>query len=133
VTRVFESLDDVRAALGEHLGVSDWVVVDQARLDRFSAAVGGGELAAPYLALALSNLFLPEIVEVRGASLGVNYGTGAVRFPAPVAPGTTVRGRAELVAVDDISGGIQTTMAITIETDAGEPVCTVEALSRFLA
>ncbi len=133
MSRVFESLDEVRAAVGEHLGVSAWVVVDQARLDHFAEAVDGGELAKPYLALALSNLFLPEIVEVRGASLGVNYGTGVVRFPGLIAPGARVRGRADLVAVEEIAGGIQTTMAITVEADGGDPVCTVEALSRFLA
>ena len=133
MTRTFESLDEVRAAVGEHLGVSSWVVVDHARLDQFADAVGGGELAMPYLALAFSNLFLPEIVEVRGASLGVNYGTGAVRFPAPIALGMKLRGRADLVAVEEIPGGIQTTMAITVEADRGQPVCTVEALSRFLA
>jgi acyl dehydratase len=133
VTRVFESLDAVREAVGEDLGTSGWVDIDQERIDLFARAVGNDELALPYLALSISNLFLPEIIEVRGASLGVNYGTGLIRFPAPMRAGR-LRGRVTLAQVDEVAGGIQTTMAITIEAEGeAEPVCTIEALSRFLS
>jgi acyl dehydratase len=132
VTRVFETLDELRGAVGEVLGTSAWIELDQDRIDQFGAAVGDGVLALPYLAVSLSNLFLPEIVEVRGASLGVNYGTGAIRFPTPLRAGR-LRGHATLVRVDEVAGGIQTTMAITIEADGEpEPVCTIESLSRYL-
>jgi acyl dehydratase len=129
---VFRSLDEVRAAVGRHLGASDWLEITDDRLDRFAAATGGGDHG--HLALALTNLFLPQIVEVRGASLGVNYGTGTIRFPAPLRAGTRLRGTAELVACDDIAGGVQTTILITVEVDgADEPACVVESLSRWLA
>jgi acyl dehydratase len=149
---VFESLDEVRAAVGRHLGWSDWLTIDQARVDLFAAATGdhqwihvdpdraardspfGGPIAHGYLTLALSNLFLPQIVEVRGVSAGVNYGTGRVRFPAPVPVGARVRAGAELTAVDEVPGGVQTTMTITVEVDgAGKPACVIESLSRWLA
>jgi acyl dehydratase len=140
---VLDGLDAVRGAVGTELGASEWVVVDPARVAAFAAATGApivpGVVPAELL-LSLSNLFLPQIVEVRGVSLGVNYGTGAVRYPAPVAVGARVRGRASLVTCDDIPGGVQTTMAITIEADgsgdggaAGGPACTIESLSRWMA
>jgi acyl dehydratase len=64
----------------------------------------------------------------------VNYGTGKVRFPAPVPVGSRVRGGAEITAVDDIPGGLQTTITITIEVEgATKPACVIESLSRWLA
>jgi acyl dehydratase len=129
---VLDSLDEVRAAVGRHLGTSDWLEITPDRLDRFAAATGDRDHG--YLALALTNLFLPEIVEVRGASLGVNYGAGSVRFRAPLLVGSRVRGTAELVACDEIPGGVQTTIRITVEVDgADHPACVVESLSRWLA
>jgi len=129
---VLDSLDEVRAAVGRHLGTSDWLEITPDRLDRFAAATGDRDHG--YLALALTNLFLPEIVEVRGASLGVNYGAGSVRFGAPLPVGSRVRGTAELVGCDEIRGGVQTTIRITVEVDgADHPACVVESLSRWLA
>ena len=126
---VLDSLDEVRAAVGRHLGTSDWLEITPERLDRFAAATGDRDHG--YLALALTNLFLPQVVEVRGASLGVNYGTGSVRFHAPLPAGTRVRGTAELVACDEIPGGAQTTMEMTLEREGGEkPVCVAETLVR---
>ncbi|MGH9261444.1 MAG: MaoC family dehydratase [Acidimicrobiales bacterium] len=149
---VFESLDELRAAVGTKLGTSDWIEVTQDQVDLFADATGdhqwihvdveratrespfGGPIAHGYLTLSLSNLVLPQIVEVRGASLGVNYGTGKVRFPAPVPVGSRVRGTADLVACDEISGGVQTTIVITMEVEGGtKPACVVESASRWLA
>ncbi|HET6949746.1 MAG TPA: MaoC family dehydratase [Acidimicrobiales bacterium] len=150
---VFASLDELRAAEpGRELGTSDWFEVTQAQVDQFAEATGdhqwihvdvdraraespyGGPIAHGYLTLALSNLVLPQLVEVRGISLGVNYGTGRVRFPAPVPVGSRVRGRAELVACDDVPGGVQTTIRVTMEVEGGDkPACVVESLSRWLA
>jgi acyl dehydratase len=129
---VLDTLDEVRAAVGRHLGTSDWLEITPERLDRFAAATGDRDHG--YLALALTNLFLPEIVEVRGVSLGVNYGTASVRFSAPLLVGSRLRGTAELVACDEIPGGLQTTIRITVEVDgADHPACVVDSLSRWLA
>jgi acyl dehydratase len=149
---VFESLDEVRAAVGTTLGTSGWFEVTQERVNQFADATGdrqwihvdverareespyGGPIAHGYLTLSLTNLVLPEVLEVRGASLGVNYGTGRVRFPAPVPVGSRVRGTAELAACDEIAGGIQTTIVITMEVEGGtKPACVVESLSRWMA
>ena len=148
----FDGIDEVRAAAGRHLGYSSWLDVDQERVNRFAEATGdhqwihvdverataespfGGPIAHGYLTLALTNLFLPEVVEVRNISLGVNRGTGRIRFPAPVPVGSRLRGGVELVSVDDIAGGIDTTMLITVEREGSDkPVCVVESLSRYLA
>lgn len=128
---VLDSLDEVRAAVGRHLGTSDWLEITPDRLDHYAAATGDRDHG--YLALALTNLFLPEIVEVRGASLGVNYGAGSVRFGTGLPVGSRVRGTAVLVACDEIPGGMQTTIRITVEVyGAGHPACVVESLSRWL-
>jgi len=149
--RTINGLDELRTLAGEHLGYSDWVEVTQDMVNQFADATGdhqwihvdveraekespfGGPIAHGYLTLSLTNLVLPEVLEVRGVSLGVNYGTGKVRFPAPVPVGSRVRGTAELTACDEIAGGIQTTIVITMEIEGGaKPACVVESLSRWM-
>ena len=88
-TTVLDGVDAVRAAAGTHLGTSRWLVVDQARVDRFVEATGDPDHT--YLVLSLTNGLLPEVVEVRGVSMGLNLGTNQVRFPAPVPVGSRVR------------------------------------------
>ncbi|MGQ0432199.1 MAG: MaoC family dehydratase [Microthrixaceae bacterium] len=148
----FTSLDDLRAAAGTHLGWTDWMEITQERVNLFADATGdhqwihvdverataespfGGPIAHGYLTLALSNLFLPQLIAVPAASAGVNYGTGKVRFPAPVPVGSRIRAGAEITSVEDIAGGLQTTITITIETDGNsKPACVIESLSRWLA
>jgi acyl dehydratase len=148
---VFENLDDVRDAVGQHLGYSEWLEITQDRVDLFAEATGdhqwihvdperaaagpfGGPIAHGYLTLSLSNFFLPQIVEVRGISAGVNYGVNKIRYPSPVLVGAKIRGGAELAAVEEVAGGIQTTMVITIEIDGdAKPACVIESISRYLA
>jgi acyl dehydratase len=132
VTATYTSLDDLRSAAGTHLGHTGWLEIDQERFDRFAAATGA-PTDPGYLALSLSNLFLPQLLAVPGAASGVNYGTGAVRFPNPVQVGSRIRAGAEIAAVDEIAGGLQTTITITIEVEGSdEPACVVESLSRWL-
>lgn len=151
-TTVFEGIDAVRAAAGTHLGFSEWTMITQDQVRLFADATGdhqwihvdverataespfGGPIAHGYLTLSLTNLFLPQVVEVRKVSLGVNRGTGKIRFPAPVPVGSRLRAGVELLAVDDVAGGIDTTMLITVEREGSQkPVCVVESLSRYLA
>ncbi len=130
-TTVLDGVDAVRAAAGTHLGTSRWLVVDQARVDRFVEATGDPDHT--YLVLSLTNGLLPEVVEVRGVSMGLNLGTNQVRFPAPVPVGSRVRIDVELTDVADVDGGVQTTMTLTVELEGGDaPAAVVEVLSRFL-
>lgn len=126
---VLDGPDDVRGAVGSHLGHSEWLDVTQARLDRFVEATGD----LGYLALALSNLFLPEIVEVRGFSTGVNYGLDGARFLVPVVAGSRIRAGAELVAATEVGATLQTLIRITIDIEgSAEPACQIDSLSRWL-
>jgi acyl dehydratase len=130
--RALNGVDEVKAAVGTHLGQSDWLTLTQERVDDFTTAVGSDEGMA-FLVLSLSNYFLPQIVEVQGFSAGINYGTNEIRFPTPAAVGAKLRGTGELVAADEIPGGLQTQIRITIEMDgADEPACVIESLSRWL-
>ncbi len=142
--------DAVRAHVGRHLGHSEWLTVDQDRVNLFADATGdhqwihvdveraksgpfGAPIAHGYLTLSLSNLFLPQIVEVVGFSTGVNYGVDKVRFPSPVKVGDRVRAGAELTEVTDVANGLQTKIVITIEVEgSSKPACIIESLSRWL-
>lgn len=147
----FESLDELHDAAGTHLGWTDWVDITQDRVNLFADATGdqqwihvdverataespfGGPIAHGYLTLALSNLLLPQLIAVPAASAGINYGTGKVRFPAPVPVGSRIRGGAEIAAVEGIPGGFQTTIMITIQVEGQDkPACVIESLSRWL-
>ncbi|MGH3311003.1 MAG: MaoC family dehydratase [Streptomyces sp.] len=147
--RVFTSTDELAAAVGEELGVSDWLEVDQKRVDLFADATGdhqwihvdqarakdgpfGTTIAHGYLTLSLLPALVPQIMRVEGMRMGVNYGVNKVRFPAPVPVGSRVRARAELAEVSEAGGGVQVAAKVTVEVEGGEkPVCVAETLSRY--
>lgn len=133
-------LDGVRRAVGRHLGYSEWVVVTPERVETFLRATGRGpatlrigDAAPPLLILSLSNMLLPQVVEVRGFAAGVNTGTDRVRFPAPVPVGGRVRAGVRLVSVDERPRGLDTVMTIRIELDDGGGAgAEIESRSRWL-
>ncbi|MFJ4684126.1 MaoC family dehydratase [Streptomyces sp. NPDC091377] len=147
--RIFPSVDALRAAVGEPLGYTDWVEIDQKRIDLFAEATGdhqwihvdperaaagpfGTTIAHGYLTLSLLPLFAPQLLTVEGVSMGVNYGTNKVRFPAPVPVGSRLRATARISGVDEVPGGVQVTVAFTVEREGGEkPVCVAESVSRY--
>jgi len=150
MTTVFASPDELPGAVGTHLGYGDWITVDQDRIDLFAEATGdhqwihvdaeraaagpfGATIAHGYLTLALTSQMLPGLVRVDGISMGINYGTNKVRFPSPVVVGSRVRGGAELVQVDEVVGGYQAVIRITVEMEGSDrPACVVDSVSRFL-
>jgi len=150
MTTVFASPDELPGAVGTHLGYGGWITVDQDRIDLFAEATGdhqwihvdperaaagpfGATIAHGYLTLALTNQMLPELVRVDGISMGINYGTNKVRFPSPVVVDSRVRGGAELVQVDEVVGGYQAVIRITVEVEGSDrPACVVDSVSRFL-
>jgi len=150
MTTVIEGIAGLKELVGTHLGYSDYLEITQERVNTFAEATGdhqwihvdperaadgpfGGPIAHGYLTLSLSNLFLPQIVETRGFSAGVNYGADKVRFISPVKVGDRIRGGAELVEVTDVNGGIQTLVRITIEIEGGtKPAGVIDSLSRWL-
>ncbi len=141
-------LDELRANVGEELGVSDWHDVTQDAIDAFAAVTGddqwihvdperarqtpfGGTIAHGYYTLALAPLLTKQVLRLEGFAFAVNYGLNKVRFPAPLPVGNRVRMRLGLVAVDDVLGGVQMTMKFTFEGEGAlKPVCVAESLTR---
>jgi len=147
---IFETSSELKTAVGDDLGASEWLTVEQDRINLFADATGdhqwihvdperakdgpfGACIAHGYLTLSLVNFFLPQIVEVRGIRMGVNYGTDKVRFPSPVKVGSRVRGRGELVAADELEdGAVQATIRVTVEIEGSDrPACVVDTISRY--
>jgi acyl dehydratase len=151
VPTVFDSPAQLLENVGKQLGASDWIEIDQERIDLFADATGdhqwihvdpdraaqgpfGSTIAHGYLTLSLVNLFLPQIVEVHGISMGVNYGSNKLRFPAPVPVGSRIRGSAELVEAEEVKGGaVQAVIRVTVEVEGSErPACVVDTISRYV-
>lgn len=149
MTTVFKHPNELFEAAGRQLGKSDWVTVDQARINLFADATGdhqwihvdpikakegpfGATIAHGYLTLSLVNLFLPQILDVQGISMGVNVGCGKIRFPSPVKVNSRVRGSGEVVEVTEEKGGVQAVIRVTVEIEGSEkPACIVDTISRY--
>jgi acyl dehydratase len=147
---VFRSVQEYQQAVGKSFGPTDWLVVDQPRIDLFAEATGdhqwihvdpqraaagpfGATIAHGYLSLSLVNYFLPQLVRAEGMRHGINYGCDRVRFPAALKVGSRLRGRAEIVAVEDLGEGavqVKTRVTLEAENDA-KPVCVADTLSRL--
>lgn len=146
--RTFEKLADLAALVGEEIGVSDWVLVDQVRIQRFAdatddqqwihidperAAAGpfGTTIAHGFLTLSLLPKFFYEGYKVNETRMGINYGLNKVRFPAPVPVDSRLRGRFRLIGFEAIAGGAQLTVEVTVEREGSDkPVCVAESLTR---
>jgi len=147
---VFSSVQEAVDAVGKSLGPSDWVLIDQPRIDMFAEATGdhqwihvdpvraadshfGGTIAHGYLTFSLINMVLPELITAKGMKMGLNYGADRLRFPASVPVGSRVRGSGELVAAKDIGEGVvQTTLRIRMEVKGQDkPGCVADILGRF--
>jgi acyl dehydratase len=130
---VLHGLDEVRASVGTALGPTDWVEITRERLDAFAAACPGA--GTGWLALSLTNLFMPEMVVVEDVSAGLNVGTGEVVLGDELAAGARLRGVGEVVAADEVKpGAVQTVIRIRVEVEgAPAPAVTVDAISRWLA
>ncbi|POP52240.1 MaoC family dehydratase [Zhongshania marina] len=149
MTTVFKQPQDLIAAVGTVLGASDWLEIDQQRINLFADATGdhqwihvdperakdgpfGTCIAHGYLTLSLVNLFLPQIVEVQGIAMGVNVGCDRIRFPAPVPVGSRVRGVGELLSIEEIKGGVQSIVRVTVEIEGNDrPACVADTISRY--
>ena len=151
MTTTFSSIEDLRKAAGTDLGYSDWVTVDQDRIDKFADATGDHQwihvdperaaagpfkttIAHGYLTLSLLPIIVGSLMRVDGIRMAVNYGVNKVRFPAPVPVNSRVRSHVEVVSVEDVEGGVQVSSRTTIERDGGDkPVCVAESVARFYA
>ena len=144
-----DNLSDLLGSVGQELGPSDWMLVDQGRINRFAEATGdhqwihvdaekaaqgpfGSTIAHGYLTLSLANFFLPQLLHVENISMGVNYGCNKVRFPAPLPVDSRIRGIGEIISAEDVKGGVQVVVRVFIEIEEGaRPACVVDTVSRF--
>lgn len=141
-------LDELPQLVGRELGTSDWVDVDQSRIDAFAQLTGdhqwihveverakagpfGTTIAHGYLTLSLLPCMLASAFNLRDSRMGVNYGLNRVRFPAPVPAGSRLRGHFKLLACDAIERGVQLSIEARIEREGSDkPVCVAELLAR---
>jgi acyl dehydratase len=147
---LLDSAQAVLGAVGRDLGRTDWLLIEQDRIDTFADATGdhqwihvdperarsgpfGSTIAHGYLTLSLANLFLPQLLHFERLAMGVNYGCDKVRFPAPVPVGSRVRGHGQVVAAEPVKGGgVQVTVRITVDIDGHDkPGCVVDTISRL--
>lgn len=145
--RTISGLTELQAAVGEHLGYSDWHEITQHRVDIFAEATGdhqwihvdparaaagpfGGTIAHGYLTQSMIPMMVWEVYTVEGVVMGVNYGSNKVRFPAPVPVGSRVRAGVELVEVAPAAGGHQMVVRVVVEREGSDkPVCVAETVS----
>ncbi len=148
--RIIESIDDAKALEGVEVGVSDWVVVDQHRIDQFAEATadhqwihvdteraarempGGKTIAHGYLTLSLIPALTNSFVEVKNLERAINYGLNKVRFYAPVPVGSRLRGRAKVLQARQRAGALLLTSEVRIEVDGErKPACVAETLGMY--
>lgn len=146
--RTFNSAADLITSVGEELGVSDWLTIDQSRVNRFAEATDdyqwihvdparaangpyGGTIAHGFLTLSLIPALVGQIYEIPTATMRVNYGLDRVRFINPVRVGHRVRLASTLTGVAEIPGGTQLTLKHLVEIeDVAKPACVAEMIGR---
>ncbi len=144
----FAHLSDLVGAVGQEIALSDWVEIDQRRIDQFAEATGdhqwihvdparaaqgpfGATVAHGFLTLSLLPLLSQSAFAIDDVRMGINYGLNRVRFPNPVRVGSRLRGRFKLTEYEPIQGGAQLTVEVTMEIEgADKPACVALSVSR---
>lgn len=147
---VFDNPRDLLGKQGQELDTTDWITIDQQRIDRFAEVTGdhqwihvdpvraragpfGTTIAHGYLTVSLMGTLLPQIIEVRNFSMGVNVGVDGLRFLAPVPVDSRIRASGVIVKVDEVkAGAIQCVVRVTVEIEGKEkPACVLDTISRY--
>lgn len=135
--RVFESLDEFKSAVGEQLGPSDWITVTQDKINGFAESTGdhqwihtnpelakdgpfGTTIAHGYLTLSLLPVFTDTLYDIKGLTMGLNYGANKLRFLTPVPVDSRVRATATLTGTDEIAIGTAATINFVVELEGAE-------------
>jgi len=149
IARIFDHPNDLIGAEGARFGPTDWLTIEQDRVDGFAEVTGdhqwihvdvarakagpfGGTIAHGYLTLSLVNYFLPALIEVRGFAHAVNVGADRLRFLNPVLVGSRIRATGELITVEAVKGAIQSVVRVTVEIEGQtRPACVIDTISRY--
>ena len=148
--RVIKSVDDAKALIGEEVGLSDWAVIDQHRVDQFAEATAdhqwihvdteraakempdGKTIAHGYLTLALIPALTGKFIQVENLARAINFGLNKVRFYAPVPVGSRLRGRAIVLQARQRAGALLLNSEIRIEVEGQrKPACIAETLGMY--
>jgi acyl dehydratase len=147
--KTYQNLAELKALVGTEIGTSDWLTIDQSRIDRFAAVTGddqwihvdpkraaagmfGSTVAHGFLTLSLLPFFIRSSHKVDGARMSVNYGLNRVRFPSPVPVNSRLRAHFKLLSFEPIEGGAQTVTEVTVEREGqAKPVCVAESVGRL--
>jgi len=148
--RIVRTIDDAKALIGQEVGVSDWVTVDQARINQFAAATddhqwihtdtaraarempGGQTIAHGYLLLSLLPALMDKLVEMPTLQRAINYGLNKVRFKNPVPAGSRVRLRSVLLQAQKRAGALQVILENTLEIEGQpKPACVAEVIALY--
>ena len=148
--RTFSTFEEIQAAVGEEIGTSEWVEIDQERVDRFADATGdhqwihvdveraqegpfGGTIAHGYLPLSLIPWLGSKVFALETPGAKLNYGVNKVRFPHPVLVGSKIRAKVSVGDVADIPAGKQLTMKFVVEIDGQDkPAAVAETVVLLL-
>jgi acyl dehydratase len=148
--RVFEDFDELKAAVGTEIGVSEWVEITQDRINIFAEATGDEQwihidqdraarelpgkttIAHGLLTLSLIPMFMRSIVGLRGLKNTLNYGANKIRYLSPVPAGARLRARVGVVSAEDVPpDALRVTYKVTIEIDGGQrPACVAEVIGQ---
>ncbi len=149
MAKIYHSPRDLIGQEGTRLGPTDWLAIEQDRVNGFADVTGdhqwihvdverakdgpfGGTIAHGYLTMSLVNFFLPDLIEVRGFTHAVNVGADRLRFLSPVKVGSRIRGVGEIVSVEEVKGAIQSVVRVTVEIEGSDkPACVVDTISRY--
>ena len=149
MAKVFDKPADLIGSEGTRLGPTDWLLVDQERVNGFADVTGdhqwihvdverakagpfGGTIVHGYLTMSLVHFFLPQLIEVRGFAHAVNVGAARLRFLSPVKVGSSIRGVGEIVSVEEVKGAIQSVVRVTVEIEGQDkPACVLDTISRY--
>lgn len=148
--RIFDGTGELLSADGTELGTSEWITIEQDRIDGFAEATGdfqwihvdperaadgpfGATIAHGYLTLSLVPVLLRELYRVDNVTMSLNYGLGKVRFPSPVRVGSRVRATSRLAGVRRLDSAVEATLATVIELEgSSKPACVVESIARYV-
>jgi acyl dehydratase len=149
MTTHVNSIEELSALIGSHLGYSAYQTVTQEQVNLFADATGdhqwihvdperaksgpfGQTIAHGYLTLSLIPVLLGSVMKVDGVSMGVNYGTNKVRFTSPVPVGSEIRAGATLASLEAVTGGVQVALDVTVEVkDSPKPSCVAQVVFRY--
>jgi acyl dehydratase len=149
--RTFSTFEEIEAAAGEEIGTTDWVEIDQDRVNAFADATGdhqwihvdverakdgpfGGTIAHGYLTLSLVPWLGSQVFALETPGAKLNYGVNKVRFPNPVRVGSRIRARVKINGVTDVPSGKQLTVGYTVEIEGQDkPACVAESVVLLLS